>query len=390
MNYLKRTWCDIDLNNLKYNIQQLKSIVNKELFAVVKANAYGHGDEFISKTLQDCGINYFAVSNYNEAKNLRSFGIKGEILILGHTPTQYVEDMIKENISQTIYDMDYANDIKKYINDKKLKVHIKIDTGMCRIGFLHDEKNNALASVKQIINCDKFNVQGIFTHFSSADSFDNLDIQFTKKQMDRFDSLLDLIKKENIFIPIVHTQNSAGIINYNNNYRYTHARAGVIMYGLKPSDDIKETINVKPLLSIKTTIAMVKEIDKDYEICYGRTYKSKGKMKVATLTIGYADGYCRAFSNRAEVLVNGVRCKILGRVCMDQTVIDVSGIDVKIGDTAVIVGYDKGEHITVDELASFNDTINYEFVCGISCRVPRVYHLDQKIIGVVDDSVKYQ
>lgn len=390
MNYLKRTWCDINLNNLKYNIQQIKSIAKKELFAVVKANAYGHGDEFISKTLQDCGIKYFAVSNYNEARNLRSFGITGEILILGHTPYEYVNDMIEYNISQTVYDLEYAKDLSKNITDnEKLKIHIKVDTGMCRIGFLQDETHSALNYVKRIIEIKNFDVQGIFTHFSSADSFDKLDEQFTINQMKRFDTLIEDLTKENINIPIIHTQNSAGIINYSTD-KYTHARAGVLMYGLKPSEGVKENIKVKPILSIKTTVAMVKEIDKDYEICYGRTFKSKEKMKVATLTIGYADGYCRAFSNCADVIINGVRCKVLGRVCMDQTVCDVTGIDVKIGDEVVILGKDGLEEITADELAKLDNTINYELVCGISCRVPRVYHLDNEIIGFVDDSIKYK
>ena len=161
------------------------------------------------------------------------------------------------------------------------------------------------------------------------------------------------------------------------------------MYGLKPSDDINPNIKLKPILSIKTTVAMVKEIDENSEICYGRTFKANEKMKVATLTIGYADGYCRAFSNRADVLINGKRCRVLGRVCMDQTVVDVTGLDVNIGDIAIVVGRSLDEEITMDELALIDNTINYELVCGISCRVPRVYYLDGNIIGVVDDSIKY-
>lgn len=388
MNYLKRTWCDIDLNSLKYNIQQIKSIANKDLFAVVKANAYGHGDEFISKTLQDCGINYFAVSNYNEARNLRSFGIKGEILILGHTPCEYVDEMIKYDISQTVYDIDYANSLSNEIKEGKLKVHIKIDTGMCRIGFVQNNSHNAMDDILKIKELSNLKIEGIFTHFSCADSFNKEDEDFTNNQMERFDTVINMLKDSNINIPIIHAQNSAGIINYHTQ-KYTHARAGVAMYGLKPSNDISNDIKLKPILSIKTSVAMVKEIEKDCEVCYGRTFKSNETMKVATLTIGYADGYCRAFSNKADVLIKGKRCRVLGRVCMDQTVVDVTGIDVNIGDEVVVVGKSFSEEITIDELALLDNTINYELVCGISCRVPRVYHLDDNIIGVVDDSIKY-
>lgn len=389
MNYLKRTWCDIDLNCLKYNIEQIKSIAKKELFAVVKANAYGHGDEFVSKTLQECGIRHFAVSNYNEARNLRSFGITGEILILGNTPYEYVNDMIKYDISQTVYDIDYAKSLNSHIKEGKLKVHIKIDTGMCRIGFLQNEVHDAYNEIKHLYTMDKFDIKGIFTHFSCADSYNEQDEEFTKRQINRFDKVLKDLEDNNIKIPIVHTQNSAGIINYDCSGKYTHARAGVAMYGLKPSDDINPNIKLKPILSIKTTVAMVKEIDENSEICYGRTFKANEKMKVATLTIGYADGYCRAFSNRADVLINGKRCRVLGRVCMDQTVVDVTGLDVNIGDIAIVVGRSLDEEITMDELALIDNTINYELVCGISCRVPRVYYLDGNIIGVVDDSIKY-
>lgn len=389
MKYLKRTWCDIDLNYLKYNIQQIKSIAKKELFAVVKANAYGHGDEFISKTLQDFGIKYFAVSNYNEARNLRSFGIKGDILILGHTPCAYANDMIKYKISQTVYDLDYAKSLSKAISGGKLKIHIKVDTGMCRIGFLQDNDNNAFDKIINLYEFKNFDIQGIFTHFSCADSFDMEDKKFTQSQIKRFDKVISDLESHNIKIPIIHIQNSAGVINYKVSDKYTHSRVGVAMYGLKPSSDVSKDLKIKPILSIKTTVSMVKEIDKGSQICYGRTFKSDDKMKIATLTIGYADGYCRAFSNKADIIINGKKCRVLGRVCMDQTVVDVTGLDVKIGDTAVVVGFSGNEQITIDQLATLDNTINYEIVCGISCRVPRVYHLDGEIVGIVDDSIKY-
>lgn len=388
MDFLKRSWCSINLDNLDYNINLLKKIAKKDLISVVKANAYGHGDKEVALKLQKCGIKWFAVSNYNEAHVLRKAGITGEILILGYTPPEYAGVMIDENITQTVYCIDYAKSLANNIALGKLKVHIKVDTGMNRIGFNQSENHDALEEVLKMKSLAPLDICGMFTHFSCADSFASEDEKYTLKQMKVFDKLSKALKENGVRLEYLHVQNSAGITNYESDKeKYNLARAGILMYGLPHSADVKGDVPVRPLLEWRTIVEMVKMIPKGSQVSYGRTFTADKPISVATLTIGYADGYLRAFSNKADVLIHGKRCRILGRVCMDQMVVDVTGMDVKIGDTAVVLGRDGDEEITADELARIAGTINYEIVCGISRRVPRVYYENSEIVDVADDSL---
>lgn len=385
MDYLKRTWCEINLDSLRENIRQLKQIAKKELIGVVKADAYGHGEKEVTRILKEEGISFFAVSNINEAINLRHLGISEKILILGYTPPELADLLVKHQIIQTVHDVDYAAALNRFVSDGKVAVHLKIDTGMGRLGFPPTE-----ASVERIMELaplEKLNICGIFTHFSCSDSFDPEDEAFTRKQMEGLDRMVEELKERGLSFEAVHAQNSAGITNYQND-GYNFARAGILMYGLNPSEDVKGDIRVKPLLSWKTVITMVKEVPAGTYISYGRTYQTEKPTKIATLAVGYADGYYRSLSSKAEVLVGGKRCKILGRVCMDQMMIDVTEVpQVKIGDVATLIGKDQDEEITADELAKIAGTINYEVVCSISKRVPRVYFENGKETGAIDYSL---
>jgi alanine racemase len=388
MDYLQRTWCEIDLDALADNIRILKEIAGKELMAVVKADAYGHGDRGIALRLQQEGIRFFAVSNINEAMNLRHFGITGKILVLGYTPPKLADLLIVNQIIQTVHCLEYGRALNRAATAGKVLCHLKADTGMSRLGFVISEGEECIDEMTELVSCANLDICGIFTHFSCSDSFLKDDVDFTNRQMERLDWAVTELEKRGISLKTVHAQNSAGITNYEND-RYNVARAGILMYGLRPSDDVKGIVPVKPLLSWKTVVTMVKEVPAGTDIGYGRTYRTKGSMRVATLAVGYADGYYRSFSSAADVLIHGCRCKILGRVCMDQIMVDVSGIsEVEIGDVATLIGRDGKEMITADELAKIAGTINYEVVCSISRRVARVYIQNGEKVEAVDYSVQ--
>lgn len=387
MNYLKRTWCEINLDHLQYNLKELSRIAEKELIAVVKADAYGHGDKRISVAAEKAGVNRFAVSNLNEALNLRHAGVTGEILILGYTPEEMVSVLQEYQITQTIHSLDYAKKLNDAVDVGAVKVHIKVDTGMNRIGFPQNEFHDSFAEILEVSQLPGLNCCGIFTHFSCADSFDEEDIGYTEAQMAYLDDLLERLEAEGVCFEAAHAQNSAGTINYKNEH-YNCARVGISMYGLDPSGEMKGKAEMKPVLEWKAVVSLVKEIPAGSQVSYGRTFVADTDKKVATLAIGYADGYYRSFSSRADVLINGVRCPVLGRVCMDQMVVDVTNAgEVQMGDVATIIGRDGKEEITADELAALADTINYEVVCSISRRVPRVYFQNGEQVDAVDYSL---
>lgn len=385
-NYPKRTWCEINLDHLQYNIDLIQKTAQKEIIAVVKADAYGHGDRQVCKFLQQHGIHWFAVSGIAEALSLRREGVTQNILILGYTPVDFAEQLSNHHITQTIYDLTYAkalNERLKHLH-KTADVHIKIDTGMHRIGFEQSDRKDALESVMEVSRCESFRLTGIFTHLCHADSFHPDAVAYTKMQIDRLHTIVEELKQNGIIFPMVHLQNSAGISCYPNDFS-NYARAGIILYGLSPSDELAGTLSVKPVMELKSIVTMVKEIEKGDEISYSRTFRADCRMKVATVAIGYADGYCRSFSSKADVLIHGKRCPVIGRVCMDQLMVDISHLsDVAIGDVATLFGKDGNEFISADELARIADTINYEIVCNMSRRVPRIYLKGGKPVAVTD------
>ncbi len=379
MELLKRTWAEIDLDALYENFKNVKkSAAGRSIMAVVKADAYGHGCMEIAPYLQELGCEWFAVSNIREAMLLREYGIKTDILILGHTSEQHISKLCEYDITQTVFSAEYAQMLSRAAQNlnTKIKAHIKVDTGMGRIGFNCREGFNVKETAKEIEECIKLcgiNYTGIFTHFAAADSFEPDDEAFCNLQYSALKTITKELAGRGINFENVHCCNSAALCLQEPG-RGSLVRAGCILYGLLPSADITVGFEPQPVLSLKSVVSMVKEINEGDYVSYGRTYRSSGKTRVATVTIGYADGYPRSLSNKGRVIVNGEYAPIIGRICMDQIMIDVTGIDeVREGDIVTLIGRDGENEITADEVAGHCSTINYEIVCGVSQRVPRVY-----------------
>ncbi len=386
VNFLKRAWTEIHLDRLTENYNKCKSLLSKnaEIMAVVKANAYGHGDSIIAPHLQDLGVDWFAVSNLNEAKHLRNLGITGEILVLGYTPPENVCELLEFDIIQTVLGYEHALSLAKNVPfDDKLRVHIKMDTGMGRIGIRYDNYFDYANECEEIYKINRLEVEGLFTHFSSADSDDEEDFEYTLKQKELFFKIKKELDKRLLFFDKIHYLNSAAA-TYLNDENSDFARFGVMLYGLHPNFQKKLPFELSPVMELKATVVQVKTIEEGANISYGRTFVANREMKVATLAIGYADGYSRLLSSKAEVLIKGKRCKSVGRICMDQMVVDCTDVDVKVGDTATLFGIDGEEKITPDDLAAIYYTIGYEIICGISKRVPRVIKNNGEIINVTE------
>ncbi|ONN27292.1 alanine racemase [Thermosipho affectus] len=354
----RRTFAEINLKNYIHNLKHFeKECAPAKIMPVVKADGYGHGAVFLAKAAEKIGIDYFAVAFLEEALTLRENGIKANILVFNYIDKDFVEIAVKNNITITMFSWEQ---LQLYKNLKrKPKVHININTGMNRLGI---KPNEAQRFFKALIK-NNFEVEGAYTHFAVADSKDKEDIEFTKKQY-------RLFANTNLDVKIKHVNNSAGAISKlvpMENY----IRVGIASYGLMPSLQVTDE-NLKPVLSWKSVVSHVKYIEKGETISYGRTFKAPKKMKIATIPVGYADGYWRHLSNKGEVLINGKRRRILGRVCMDQFVVEVDD-DVKIGDEVVLIGMQGKEKISAEEIAEKVGTINYEVTCRISSRVPKIY-----------------
>lgn len=333
------------------------------LIPVVKADAYGHGDVAVSAMLQKMGVNCFAVSNIDEAKTLRDSGISGDILILGYTPPECAGELFRLGITQTLLSEEYAEEISR--RGFKIKCQFAIDTGMNRIGLPADEPDSCERVIRHYGN--KLDLTGIFTHLSVADGADEGSIAFTRAQLDSFTRIA--VRVEDMKLPYIHCMNSAGGLYYGGNA----VRLGIMMYGLCPDPQAKPIEGIEPALSWKTVVSMVKTIYAGESVGYGRTFTADREMRIATLPTGYADGYRRDLSGRGYVLINGKKAYVVGRICMDQMMVDVSHIDCKMGDEVILIGKDGGESITADNIAAMIDTIGYEIICGISKRVPRNY-----------------
>lgn len=366
---INRSWVEIDLNQIRENYRIYKSQLPKDMnvMAVVKADAYGHGDKEVALMLQNEGCGNFAVSNINEASGLRDAGITGQILILGYTPVECAKVLYEKEITQALVSEDYAKALLREQEKLygKIKVQFALDTGMNRIGLDADYPEECNRVIRKY--ADKFMLTGVFTHLCVADTDNDECINFTKDQIEKFETVAGLIKDLNL--PYVHCLNSAGGLWYGN-AGSTFARLGIVLYGLKPDYENTLPCGIKPALSWKSTVAMVKEIREGETIGYGRTYKAAGTVKIATIPTGYADGLSRKMSNVSYVIINGHEALITGRVCMDQFMADVTDIpDVKMGDEVTIIG----ERRTADDIAKETGTIGYEVLCGISKRVERRY-----------------
>lgn len=369
----KRAWAEVDTGKLKRNIEKISSCVTDktELIAVVKADAYGHGAREVCKCLTDCGVNFFAVSNLDEAKSVRSYCPESDILILGYSSTDYAKVLVRDNIIQGVVSLENAQILSEKA-EGVLRCHIKLDTGMGRIGVKHNSIMDSADEIEAITKLPNLSVEGIYTHFAVADSENPEDVEYTKTQRDTIVAVYDELVNRGIKLKHLHFLNSAGTM-YHYDERSTLARVGIIMYGLHPNSEMKMPIEIEPIMELKAIISQVKTIEKGDFVSYGRTFKADKSITLATVPIGYADGYSRFLSSKGEALVRGTRCKIVGRVCMDQLMLDVSHIpDLKVDEIVTLIGRDGDEVITADDVASLYGTIGYEVVCGISKRVPRI------------------
>lgn len=363
------TWAEVDLGAIEYNYKQVKRLVGRDVkvMAVVKANAYGHGTVEVSRVLEGLGVDYLGVATTDEAVRLRDHDIKTPTLILGSILPAEVRPAIEKDITLTLCSDELLREIGEAVKDGgKAKVHVKIDTGMGRIGIWHEE---ALGFVKRVVEEKGIILEGIYTHFSSA----GRDDFFTNYQIGAFEKLLADIERSWIKIPIRHAANSIATVDFKRSH-LNLVRPGLIIYGMYPKHTFPKLIKLKQALSLKTRIVYIKETPAGRSISYGRTFITQRPTKIATLPIGYADGYGRNLSNRAQVLVKGEFAPVVGKVTMDQAMIDVGHIKgVKVGDEVVLLGRQGRNEIRTEKLARLAGTIAYEVVCSISNRVPRIY-----------------
>lgn len=371
LDFLHRTWAEIDLDALVHNFDIIKKeAAGAKLMAVVKADAYGHSARIVAPILEQHGADAFAVSNIEEAITLRGCGITRPILILGYTPVSMAAQLYLNDISQCVYSPEYAAALSKRACEDgvKVKVHIKLDTGMSRLGFdCRDEKLSGIEDAITAARLKGFIFEGIFTHFAASDRTETSEDGFTDKQYSRFCTAAERFEKAGLRPEYRHCCNSAAFC-LDSDKHFDMCRPGIIIYGLTPSSDLKLKEAFVPVMTVKSVVSMVKTIKKGDTVSYGRTFTAEKEMKIATVTAGYADGYPRLLSNKGYVLINGKKANILGRVCMDQMSVDISDIDnVKQGDEVILFG----KTLPVEELADMCGTINYEIICGISPRVPR-------------------
>ena len=367
-NFYWRTWAEINLDVLKGNIGKITELSHgKEIIAVVKANAYGHGDVQCAKALNKCGIKHFAVSNLWEAQRLSEGNIEGDILIFGYCDIPLIMENLTKNYIFTVGDTDYAKKLSEAAleNNVKIPVHIKIDTGMSRVGITSEEQLNTILSL------DGLDCRAGYTHFAVADSLDEADIEFTNKQQRK---IIEMCRKHGLK---THSQNSGGII-YHGDFEGDYVRAGIVMYGQKPDPRFPLPTGIRPIFQLKTVVNQLKTIHKGDTVSYGRTFTAERDTELALVACGYADGFNWRLSGGWNVNVNGKTAPICGRICMDQTLIDVTGIPVKVGDVVTIYSNAQEGGCSVEAAAEKIGTINYELLCAIGTRVPRIYIEDGK------------
>lgn len=389
MNMVKRTWAEISLNAIEHNYNVIRNKVadDTKVCCVIKADGYGHGAVELSQIYEKLGADFFAVSNIDEGIEIRKSGSKLPIVILGYTPVSEAKNLAAYNISQAVFSLEYAKELSEKCveEDCICKMHIKVDSGMSRIGFMCQEFPRDEYSIEEICEAcclPNLEVEGLFTHFCVSDE-DAEGREFTNKQYENFIHVRDSLKKRGVDISVVHCSNSGAIEDYPETC-CDMVRAGIILYGLAPSSKLADRLDLVPAMTLKTVVAFVKEVQKGATISYGRTFTSDRKMKIATVPIGYADGFIRQNAKDGYMMVNGKKAKIVGRICMDQTMLDVTDIeDVKTGDEVVVFGTGENGEPTADSLAENTGTINYETVCLVGKRVPRIYIKDGKIENVM-------
>lgn len=382
MQTTRAAWIEVNLDKLVSNMNKIKANISDKSFiiSVVKYNAYSLGASEVVRTLLDQGIDFFAVATMTEALALRKDFPNIKILILGHCELENYKEAIEKDIRLTIFNLEearYLNNLAKNLK-KKVNIHIALDTGMGRIGFFCND--DSVLEIEKINNLENVNIEGIFSHFAVADT----DPEYTKMQFNNFMKVIKALEEKNINIKIKHISNSQAILHYKE-YSLDAVRPGIIQYGSDegyPSEF--EDFKLDFVAELKAKISHIKTINPGDKISYGLIFTAKEKMKVATLPIGYADGILRQLSGKLDILVNGKRCKQIGNICMDQMMIDVTGVDCKIDDEVVIFGKQNDEYIDIAEIAENADEIVTSYVCHLSYRLPRVYIKNNKKYKIID------
>ena len=363
----------VDLNAIRHNLKQVRNKLHKgtKLMVIIKADAYGHGAVPIAKALDEEWIDAYGVAIIEEAIELRAAGITKPILILGYTPKEQYSLVVAYDVTQTVfqYEMAEALSAEAVRQGRPAKIHIKIDTGMSRIGY--PDSPESVKEIKQISQLDGIQIEGLFTHFARADESDK---SSTERQLQRFLDFTDILEREGISIPIKHASNSAGAIDHKR-AELNMIRCGIATYGIYPSEEVSRTeVQLIPAMELITHVIYVKEVEAGVGISYGATYVTGRKTKVATIPVGYADGYSRNLSTTGKVIIHGQYAPIIGRICMDQFMVDVTDIDgVKQGDFVTLLGREGNSYISVEELAAWSHSFPYELVCNVGKRIPRVY-----------------
>lgn len=381
---MTRAWAEINLDAIAHNIQEIRRVTRPEakILAVIKADAYGHGYKEVARTLLENGADAFGVATIDEAIQLRRQSIQVPILILGHTPPSRAYDLVKYDITPTVFDGALPQKLSSIAGalGRTADIHIKLDTGMSRIGFSCDVAG--LEAVLAVSRLPHVRVQGLFTHFATADEADK---GYTREQFARFMDFDRRLRERGLAIPVRHTCNSAGVIDLPDMH-LEMVRPGIILYGHYPSAEVeRDKLDLRPAMELKAVVTHIHNVGGGTRVSYGGTYQTPGPATIATIPIGYADGYPRNLSNRARVMVRGEYAPVIGKICMDQCMIDVTHVNtVTVGDEVILFGKRGDKQIAVDELADMLGTIGYEILCVIGRRIPRVYLKGGKVLNVLN------
>ncbi len=388
--FFKRTWAEVNLDALAHNYNQIRAAVRPQtkICCIVKADAYGHGAPRVAREMQKMGADWFGVSNLEEAIQLRSCGIDRPILILGYTPPEYAEKLSRLSIAQAVLSLDYGKRLSENAVrcGVKVRAHIKVDTGMSRIGFLYQDLERdrfSLNEIEQVCRLPGIDAEGIFTHFAVSDEGQDGE-KYTLRQYGCFKEAIEELESRGIHFRLRHCSNSGAVLDYPE-LQLDMVRPGIILYGLSPSGKMRRPLDLHPVMELKSVISLLKHVPAGTKVSYGCEFVTQRDTVLATVPIGYADGYPRSLHGCADMLVAGKRARVVGRVCMDQLMLDVTEIpDAREGMTATVFGRDGGETIPVDELARLNDTIHYEMVCLVGKRVPRIYLRGGEQVGLLN------
>ncbi|MFL0247226.1 alanine racemase [Candidatus Clostridium stratigraminis] len=379
--HLRPVWAEVDLDKLAHNMREIRRLSkSKDIIAIIKADGYGHGALDIAPTLLENGATRIAVAVLSEAIELRRGGIEQSIMILGFTPPSLIDMLIRYDIEQTVFSYDFAKEISLMAQRKNkiARIHIALDTGMGRIGFLPND--DSAEEVYKISKLPNIIIEGLFSHFSSADEENK---EYTTYQFNNYNKFYEKLIQKGIKINVRHIANSAAIIDFPESHLEA-VRPGIILYGYYPSNEVdKNNIDLKPVMSLKTNVVHIKTLPAGEYISYGRKFKTNRESVIATLPVGYADGYTRLLYNKAKVIINGSFAPVIGRICMDQCMVDITEIgNVNVGDEVTLMGEQDNLKFTADNIAELIGTINYEVTCMISKRVPRVYMKAGKVVKI--------